>query len=292
MFDFFEELEVFNKIKYKDSNHSYTINNKPAISGTQLIHKFEEPFDTIKIANMVAKKRNVTAQSLINEWTILNVLASIKGSYVHNYLELSFQKRLQEIDNDELFQKVYTTLEKHEFYQNPISEIENDADFISKKIIEYYNQIVPTCDQFLFESKDILLPLASEFIVGDEDYGVCGTIDQLYYNKKTKMIEIWDWKTNKAFSVDNDFSKKLKYPLQDLESCHINIYSLQLNLYKFIIEKNTKLKIGKLWLVNFAETLDGRFKYYECLQFLNYVKMMLDYHKNKKIINEVKKYEW
>ena len=42
-----------------------------------------------------------------------------------------------------------------------------------------------------------LIPVRAEVVVGDEDWGVTGMIDQLFYNEKSQKLEIWDWKTNK-----------------------------------------------------------------------------------------------
>lgn len=291
-FDFFEELKVFNSIKYLDSNHSYTINNKPAISGTQLIHKFETPFDNVAQANRLAVKKGVSAQSLLNDWTLTNILASTKGSYVHNYLELSFQKRVLEINEEELYEEIIKKLKNHEFYKTTLAQVKKDALFLKNKIVEYYNEIIPSCDVFLKNSSEKLIPLASEFIIGDEDYLVCGTIDQLYFNKTTQKIEIWDWKTNKSFSTINNFKQTLKYPLNKIDDTHLDKYSIQLNLYKYILEKNTNLKIGSCWLVNFAETLNGKFVFYECKDYIEQVKLILKYHKNKEELDEKEKFDW
>ena len=59
-----------------------------------------------------------------------------------------------------------------------------------------------------------------------------------------------------------------------------------------ILEKNTNLKIGSCWLVNFAETLNGKFVFYECKDYIEQVKLILKYHKNKEELDEKEKFDW
>jgi hypothetical protein len=42
MFEIFEKLTVFDKVKYFDEPHVYLIGDKQVISCTTLIHKFEK----------------------------------------------------------------------------------------------------------------------------------------------------------------------------------------------------------------------------------------------------------
>lgn len=295
MFNFFKEISVFDNIKYRDSNHSYTIAGQRAISGTQLIGKFENEFNSKEVAEKVAVKRGVTVQSLLNEWTLNNVIASNKGSCVHNYLELSFQKRILEIDEEELYRNIFKTLKTHKEYKAEESQIILDTETCVKTIKTNFDIIIPTCDKFLESSHGVLIPLASELIIGDVDFKICGTIDQLYFNQRTNMVEIWDWKTNKNFTTFDKYNNKFKFPIDDLSTHHLNHYSLQLNLYKIILERNTNFKIGQLVLVNFAETLDGKFVYHQCFDYQDKVMKMIEFYNNQRAIQEENgdgKYEW
>ena len=87
-----------------------------------------------------------------------------------------------------------------------------------------------------------LVPVKMELVVGDEDYGLGGMVDCLFYNKKSGMLEVWDYKTNKAINTKNNYGQRFNEPISHLDVCEINTYSLQLSLYKHIIEKNTNLK--------------------------------------------------
>jgi len=66
-----------------------------------------------------------------------------------------------------------------------------------------------------------------------------------------KEFQIWDWKTNKDFTFEMK-SRHLSGDLFMLEDCDLELYSLQLDLYKKIIEKNTGIKLGKSYIVWFS----------------------------------------
>ena len=81
-------------------------------------------------------------------------------------------------------------------------------------------------------------------------------LDILFYNVKTNEFQIWDYKTNKAFTSECK-SRHLKDELYVLEESDLEIYSLQLELYKQIIEKNVPIKLGKSYLVWFSHNNDN-----------------------------------
>ena len=128
-------------------------------------------------------------------------------------------------------------------------------------------------NNFYDKSFGKLIPVRAEVVVGDKDWGVTGMIDQLFYNEKSKKLEIWDWKTNKAINTNNKW-QQFKEPLGHLDVCELNTYSLQLSLYKHIIEKNTNLKLGKSYIVWLNENNDT-YKVFKCHDFEKEVKSIL-----------------
>ena len=90
-------------------------------------------------------------------------------------------------------------------------------------------------------------------------------IDQLFYNEKSKKLEIWDWKTNKAIKDKNKW-QQFKKPLSHLDVCELNTYSLQLSFYKLIVERNTELQLGDNYIVWFNENNDT-YKVIKCYDF-------------------------
>ena len=114
-----------------------------------------------------------------------------------------------------------------------------------------------------------------ELVVGDEDYGLGGMVDCLFYNKKSNMLEVWDYKTNKAINTKNNYGQRFKKPIEHLDVCEINTYSLQLSLYKHIIEKNTNLKIGNCYLIWISEK-NKNYKVFKCKDLETEIKLMLE----------------
>jgi hypothetical protein len=106
-------------------------------------------------------------------------------------------------------------------------------------------------DNFYNDVKGKLIPIRTEMVVYDKESLIGGMLDILFYNIKAKQFQIWDWKSNKDFT----FEMKSRHLLGDLfmlEDCDMEIYSLQLELYKYIIEKNTGIKLGKSYIVWFS----------------------------------------
>ena len=71
---------------------------------------------------------------------------------------------------------------------------------------ESYNKCCTIFDKFHENSRKSLVPIKSEVVVGDKEFGVCGMLDQLFWNEKAQEYQIWDWKTNKEI---NKFSNPI-----------------------------------------------------------------------------------
>ena len=105
------------------------------------------------------------------------------------------------------------------------------------------------CLPLFKKMKGIYAPVANEFVVYDQPNGICGTIDMIGYNMKTNSYAIIDWKTSKSFDTHSFTGDEyLKAPFDDLEVCNTTEYSLQLSLYKYMLEKHTDMKISELLL--------------------------------------------
>ena len=257
MLHIFEELSKFNDIIYYDDPHVYYKNDQKMTSVTTLIGKYEKPFDEKFHAANKAKQLGMTPEEVIAMWKRTNRISTVKGTAVHSYTE------------NYLAHKVF-----------PYPEAIVKSNFNGEDPVrEKYDKIIPLIHKFYDDIKGKLLPIKSELIVGDGDFGICGMIDQLFYNKKSGMLELWDWKTNKEIKTSSRY--KLLSPLSHLSTAEIDIYSLQLSLYKYIIHKNTNLKLGDSYLVWFNESNDT-YKIFKCYDYTDNVKLMLDHYTSTK----------
>ena len=91
-----------------------------------------------------------------------------------------------------------------------------------------------------------------EYVVYDNESLIAGMLDILFYNVKAGEFQIWDYKTNKEFSRESKYGNYLLGDLCTIQDCDLEVYSLQLSLYKLIIEKNTGIKLGDSYVVWFS----------------------------------------
>ena len=86
-------------------------------------------------------------------------------------------------------------------------------------------------------------------MIGDVDTKICGTVDNISLNKKTGELAIFDYKTNQKIKTEGYKKETLLQPFKHLQNCEMVKYSLQLWIYKLILEKNTPYKVGDLFIV-------------------------------------------
>ncbi len=258
--------DSFSHIKFFDKNHTYTINNKPAkesVSG--LLKKFEKPFESEKIAGYVAERDQKTIDQVLAEWEFAKNYSCHKGSEFHLFVENYFNRKQLTIDIEALMG----------FYDSNLKFFNKETS-----ISNYYNELAHLIKNFLnfydWWKKDHIL-IKSEFVVGDDESNICGTIDNLSFNKKTKELVIFDYKTNKEIKKKNPRDQMFLEPINYLSHCEYIKYSLQLNLYQYIIEKNSPFKVPKSYIVWVADKQN-----YELMQTLHLqkeAKMLIDYYK-------------
>ncbi|MBO7696376.1 MAG: PD-(D/E)XK nuclease family protein [Methanobrevibacter sp.] len=135
-------------------------------------------------------------------------------------------------------------------------EMEEDFNFRKSRCHELYKKM-----------KKIYIPIAQEFIVYDQPNGICGTIDAIMYNTKKEVFSIIDWKTSKKFDTGNQWSNYMKEPFGHIIDCNTSHYSLQLSLYKYILEKYTSIKIGELVLFQIPGKEIPMPQVYRCFDF-------------------------
>jgi len=237
----FEDLikleEAFSDIKFFEKDHHYEINGERAsMSVSQLISKYEKPFDK-NIAHRVAKRDNRLVEDVLWDWDFNKDYSCHKGSEFHLIVEQFFQRRIVPIDRESIIS----------FYKK------KQSDFWQEDQIEkYYNEMAVLVRNFknFYEwwRQDHIL-LKSEFVIGDKQKKICGTIDNLSYNKKTGKLAIFDYKTNKEIKKTGYKGEMLLSPLDNIPKCELGKYSLQLWLYKTILEKNSNFEVGDCKIV-------------------------------------------
>jgi len=94
-----------------------------------------------------------------------------------------------------------------------------------------------------------LKPYRTEWIVYHEELKLAGSIDMLFENSDGSL-DIYDWKRSKGIIKTSSFNKWSTTPcISHLPDTNYWHYSLQLNVYKAIIEQKYGKKVRDLYLV-------------------------------------------
>jgi len=140
-------------------------------------------------------------------------------------------------------------------------------------------------ENFYNDNKHIVC-VKNEMVLGDiDDTKVCGMMDMLSYNTKTKCFEILDFKTNKKMDKISPWGN-LFYPFDDMTEGEINEYTIQLNCYKYFIEKHTSLNIDKLKLVWF-NVINEDYKVIELEDIQPKIKNMFNHYSSSSLFGVV-----
>lgn len=223
MENIFLELNKFNDIFFEEETHRYTDSlGTNYQSATGWIHQFAPETDWDTIAAKKAAKEGTTPEALRAEWDYRGKYACALGTECHAVMEYLWKRK------------------NYNGNMNIMKQYEGmPEEFIGRKEM---------CKKLYDKMKNRYVPIANEFIVNDPEFGLCGTIDFIAYNQMTGKYGILDWKTSKSFDTSNSWGKKMLAPFDDLDDCNVVHYSLQLSLYKYILEKYTNIRIGELTL--------------------------------------------
>lgn len=249
------ELSKFNNIKFHDQDHVYYLNGIKTKSVTSIIGQYKHPFDKDYWSQKKADERGITKEEILKEWKYKADFSCERGSAFHEFAEN------------------YLTNKVFPFPEHKIRNVLGDEE----KMLECKEgvfKIIEMFKKFYDDSHGKLIPVRAEVVVGDEEWGVTGMIDQLFINEKSKKLEIWDWKTNKAIKKVNKW-QQFKEPLSHLDVCELNTYSLQLSFYRLIVERNTDLTLGDSYIVWFNENND-EYKVMKCYDFRDEILKIMD----------------
>lgn len=210
-------------ITFYEPTHTYTIkgSSEGVISGTGFLHEFFPHFDPkATIKKMMSSPKwpsspyyGMTAEAIEKQWSDKGKDASAAGTAMHLAIEMFL----------------------------------NDAqDWIEPSVRE-----TPEFRYFLNFWKDHgadLEPYRTEWEVWSEDHLLCGSIDMVFRRKSDGAFLIYDWKRSKEIKTSNGFSKGFP-PLDHLDDCNYWHYSLQLNIYRWILEKLYGLTVADMYLI-------------------------------------------
>jgi hypothetical protein len=224
-------------LEFDEPTHKYNVDDIELISVTTFFSKYCEKFNSDLIISSITKNKNSiyfnrNKEDIEKEWKDTAIL----GTKMHLNIE-NFINGLQINDNK---------INDNKINDNKINE-DNDTIDIYKELIYFHN----------FFKNLKYKKLYPEFRVFDIDYKIAGTIDLLVEND-TENYDIVDWKRSKNISYKS--WKKMKNPLHNIPDTNFYKYSFQLNIYKFILERNYNIKIRNMYLIILYHTNEDYIK--------------------------------
>lgn len=206
------------KIKFVEDTHRYIDENgDDLISVSRFTDRFKEKQDWDSIAKKCAAKATkagtpTTKQEMLQKWANKRDRSSEIGTLFHSIRE------------EELINQASPS-----FYDTPCAlktcEIENG-----------YKSSIPINH---LENNTVY----PELMIYDVEHMICGQSDKVIITDN--KINVWDYKTDaeitfKAYSSEWVKPRKLLAPLNHLEDCNGNIYSIKMSLYMYMLWKANK----------------------------------------------------
>jgi hypothetical protein len=212
-----------NKVHFDEPTHIYTVNGscKGFVSATGFIHNFFGHFDADKVITNMMRGKNwpnspwygMTRQQIKDAWNKNRDEASSAGTAMHLGCEMVMNG----------------------------AESQVAPEIVNTKEWEHFQA-------YWKKDSQIWEPWRTEWEVWDETYKLTGSIDMIYRSKIDGTFAVYDWKRAKEMKMENAFQKGLG-PVSHLDDTNYWHYSLQLNLYKWFLEKHYNIKISELALV-------------------------------------------
>jgi hypothetical protein len=206
-------------IHFDEGPHIYTIDgDSDYMSVTTWNHSHFEEFNADLIIEKMIKSKNwtkskyfgMTPQQIKDLWDKNGKEASEAGTKMHFDIEC--------------------------FYNDMDVEIDEDC-------VEF--------DYFMQFENDIgehLEPYRTEWMVWDKELKLAGSIDMVFRNPDGTLL-IYDWKRCKQIKKDNRFQSAKTKCISHFPDSNFWHYSLQLNTYKYMLEKNYGEKVVGMFLV-------------------------------------------
>lgn len=220
-----ETLETVNahvldkRIRFVEETHTYFVDGSRDgyISTTTLIHKLFPEFNADDVITKMFKSKNwskskyngMSRQDIKDLWDKNGSYAASMGTKMHANIENYYNKQEHETESKEF---------------------------------ELFSQFR--------DDHPNLEPYRTEWVVFDEDSKISGSIDMVFKDPENhgKFI-ICDWKRSKELKETNRWQNGSSEFTRHLDDTNFVHYSMQLSIYKRILEKNYGIEISNCFIV-------------------------------------------
>ena len=207
-------------ITFDEGPHIYTVHGEQGYTSvTTFIHQQFSHFNADEIIQKMEKSGKLqdptnkyfgmTPAQIKHSWNENGKLASGSGTKMHYDIECHYND--MQVSNDSI---------EYQYFQN-----------------------------FLQDFPD-LRPYRTEWMVYDEDAKISGSIDMVFRHTDGTYL-IYDWKRVKEIKYEDEWSNKTSNTscLKHLPDTNFWHYSLQINTYRYVLEKNYGIQISGMYLV-------------------------------------------
>lgn len=221
------------------------------------------PKDFLEVYDINETELNKIQQNILDEWTEINRESCERGTKIHSALENAFYKA-----GDAVNLQKFGIGGKFICKKN-YSELDLEYGVYPEYLI-YYDS--PTADLHIAGQIDLLIKNGNNLIIGDHKT-----------NRKIDFKSFYDSGTRST--------KKMKYPLGNLDDCNFQHYSLQLSTYAWMLQKiNPNFKIERLFINHYDH--EGHNNIYDVKYLKDEVeKMLKHFAKQNKLEKQRQKYE-
>ena len=212
-------------IEFLEEEHRYIYKTgEDFMPVSHLYHLFFEEFDKEATAKRVAERQGRCVEEILEEWDAKRNEAAEIGKFMHSQIE------------HDLKSENYS-LTIHFNYNGRFIQKDMDVD-ISREIGYYKN----------FRQQLSSRPFRAEWCVCDPRHKVAGTID-LLCRRDDGSFDMYDWKRSPKIDPSATAFKRGINGLQHLNDCQYIHYSLQQNLYRYMLETYYGIRVNSMHLV-------------------------------------------
>jgi len=247
-------------ILFYEPTHTYTITTdivSKYTSVTTFIHSHFSHFDADAIIEKMKKGRNWNSSNkywgktdleIKDGWVQNANIASGQGTLMHFGIECFMNQKLEE-EEDYTHENLLKIHNKN--IQNCTLPINSSVEW------NYFIQFIKLFPDFK--------PYRTEWTIYNEDLKLSGSIDMVYENPDGSL-NIYDWKRAKEIVKTNPFKKySTTECIDDLPDTNFWHYSLQLNIYKALLELKYNKIVKDLYLVKLhPDNKSNTFELYKC----------------------------
>lgn len=190
-------------IRFEENEHQYFVRDENFVSCTTFIKSFFAPFDQVAVSQYCVRKK----RPLISDEELEVESSKLRETWT---------------------QASTDGTKMHESFENYL----NFGTLHQSREMDQFLPFIRSMQEQGFK------PYRSEWAVYDLRYKLAGTIDQLFYrDDDVHTLYMYDWKRSKNISTYSfgKLGRLLNFHLNDCNYVH---YSLQQNMYRYILEQN------------------------------------------------------